>query len=73
MENKQLIKRIKGDSYADGYGVGLEDGADMERQEIIDKIKICKGANTEDNMIPLSDRLAKNDMCDEIIKTLSKK
>jgi len=41
-QQRQEIKRIKYDSYADGYGVGLEDGADMKRQEIIemgDKIK----------------------------------
>jgi len=35
-QQRQEIKRIKYDSYADGYGVGLEDGADMKRQEIID-------------------------------------
>jgi len=34
-EIRQEIKRIKYDSYADGYGVGLEDGANMERQDIL--------------------------------------
>ena len=44
-----------------------------QKKEIIEKVKILKSANTEDNMISVDERMAKDSAYAEILKLIEEK